>query len=155
MKTRHGFVSNSSTSTFVCLLCGTAESGMDVGASELGFQECEHFHTFCKSEARITIDEMTETEEDEGDLPERFCPVCQLDVVVAADLKAYLMKTTGTTEEEVLAAIHTQNPQRLMAYDQEIIAVALRRAGLDLMAAIEAIREEFNSLSELHEFLNP
>ena len=51
MKIRYGFVSNSSSSSFTCLVCGSTESGMDACASDFDFVECDkilgyHYDTF-------------------------------------------------------------------------------------------------------------
>jgi hypothetical protein len=40
MKIRSGFVSNSSSSSFVCDVCGENISGMDIGLSDAGMFEC-------------------------------------------------------------------------------------------------------------------
>lgn len=40
MKFRKDFVTNSSSSSFVCEICGRAESGFDIGLSEAGMMEC-------------------------------------------------------------------------------------------------------------------
>lgn len=47
MKTRNGFVSNSSSSSFTCHVCGNTESGFDAGLLEVGMYECLDGHTFC------------------------------------------------------------------------------------------------------------
>ncbi len=47
MKIRSGFVSNSSTSSFICDVCGADESGYDLPLSETGMVQCEHGHTVC------------------------------------------------------------------------------------------------------------
>lgn len=47
MKIRRGFVSNSSSSSFTCDVCGNTESGMDAGLSDFEMSQCEHGHTFC------------------------------------------------------------------------------------------------------------
>jgi hypothetical protein len=49
MKIRNGFVSNSSSSSFTCEVCGETQSGMDMCRSEAGMVECENGHTFCES----------------------------------------------------------------------------------------------------------
>lgn len=50
VKIRSGFVSNSSSSSFVCDVCGAAESGMDAPAYDLGYVECPSCgHTICMS----------------------------------------------------------------------------------------------------------
>lgn len=47
MKIRNGFVSNSSSSSFVCNLCSNVESGYDMCMSEAGFVECESCGDVC------------------------------------------------------------------------------------------------------------
>jgi len=49
MKTRMGFVSNSSSSSFICDVCGNVESGYDLSAREAGFYRCLSGHEFCES----------------------------------------------------------------------------------------------------------
>lgn len=48
MKIRNGFVSNSSSSSFICDACGAVESGMDCSLEDMGFLECVNGHTFCE-----------------------------------------------------------------------------------------------------------
>lgn len=48
MKIRKGFVSNSSSSSFICEVCGEVESGYDASASDVGFSFCENGHSFCQ-----------------------------------------------------------------------------------------------------------
>ena len=48
MKIRKGFVSNSSSSSFVCDVCGYTESGWDMSLDEAEMYECENGHTFCE-----------------------------------------------------------------------------------------------------------
>jgi len=60
MKIRNGFVSNSSSSSFTCDVCGETQSGMDMSRSEAGMIECENGHTLCESHqiaSDITMDE--------------------------------------------------------------------------------------------------
>jgi hypothetical protein len=47
MKIRSAFVSNSSSSSFLCRVCGNIEEGFDVSVSEVGMCECEDGHIFC------------------------------------------------------------------------------------------------------------
>lgn len=47
MKIRSGFISNSSSSSFVCDVCGYTESGWDMTLEEAEMYECENGHTFC------------------------------------------------------------------------------------------------------------
>ena len=51
MKFRKDFVTNSSSSSFVCEICGRTESGYDMIASDAEMYECVNGHTFCMDEA--------------------------------------------------------------------------------------------------------
>ena len=61
MKIRTGFVSNSSSTSFTCCICGNEESGMDMSASDAGMTQCSNGHTFCENHAldseKLTIQE--------------------------------------------------------------------------------------------------
>lgn len=49
MKIRKGFVSNSSTSSFVCEICGESVAAHDsCSYSDIGFTECINGHLFCE-----------------------------------------------------------------------------------------------------------
>ena len=51
MKFRKDFVTNSSSSSYVCEICGRTESGWDMELSEAEMMECVNGHTFCCDEA--------------------------------------------------------------------------------------------------------
>jgi hypothetical protein len=49
MKSRNGFVSNSSSSSFICSVCGSVESGYEASYSEFGWTSCSNNHELCDS----------------------------------------------------------------------------------------------------------
>ena len=51
MKFRKDFVTNSSSSSYVCEICGRTESGWDMGLSDCDMMECVNGHVFCCDEA--------------------------------------------------------------------------------------------------------
>ena len=51
MKYRKDFVTNSSSSSYVCEICGRTESGYDMSLSGAYMMECINGHTFCCDEA--------------------------------------------------------------------------------------------------------
>ena len=51
MKFRKDFVTNSSSSSYVCEICGRIESGFDLCLSDAEMMECVNSHTFCREEA--------------------------------------------------------------------------------------------------------
>lgn len=50
MKYRKDYVTNSSSSSYVCEICGRTESGWDLGLSEADMVECVNGHVFCLEE---------------------------------------------------------------------------------------------------------
>ena len=49
MKKRHGFVSNSSSSSFTCTVCGQTYAGYDISFSDYELVTCINNHLFCES----------------------------------------------------------------------------------------------------------
>lgn len=58
MKKRLGFVSNSSSSSFICDVCNEVESGMEMGLEEAGMYECEKGHIFCISHSLHNLEDL-------------------------------------------------------------------------------------------------
>lgn len=86
MKLRKGFVSNSSTSSFICQICGGVEAERDCSPSELGMIsfECGHvMHEDCLCNAKKTNSLIADFEEEEGGNREdsKYCPFCQLQLL--------------------------------------------------------------------------
>lgn len=51
MKFRKDFVTNSSSSSYICEICGRNESGFDMSLSDCEMMECQNGHIFCCDEA--------------------------------------------------------------------------------------------------------
>jgi hypothetical protein len=49
MKIRNGFVSNSSSSSYICEICGRSASGWDLSAGEAEMVTCQEGHLICSS----------------------------------------------------------------------------------------------------------
>lgn len=135
MKVRKGFVSNSSSSSFVCDVCGVSESGC--------MNECGK-HTYCNSHAKRNIEDLTveeirkelidgaydevnktkykempnariieEWQEiiDSGDFeyqPKVICPVCQLDAIPDSVLLKYLLLNSQKKRKEIEDQIRSE-----------------------------------------------
>jgi len=119
MMRRSGFVSNSSSSSFVCTICSEIESGWDASLSEFDMVRCEkghEFHIDCAqnpSSLQEILDEAGAkdgTDEDGFDyeeyryiLPSKYCPVCNFVAISDKDLLKYLMR--GRSKSEILENI--------------------------------------------------
>ena len=117
MKTRHGFVNNSSSSSFVCEVCGEEISGMDLSASKVEMYECKNYHRFCIEHTLEGFGEWLEQREknlsegdfedleDElycGEFPVEFCPICQFKSYSETELLKYLVKSSCKSIKEHL-----------------------------------------------------
>ena len=69
MKIRSGFVSNSSSSSFTCCICGDTDGGYDVSLKDAKMLECEEGHIFCESHAEM--DDYDEIEFFKENVPEK------------------------------------------------------------------------------------
>ena len=77
MKIRNGFVSNSSSSSFLCNFCGRQETGYDLALSEAEMLECQNGHCFCQDEMIGGYEEeLFEDYENRYSVEEKYCPVC-------------------------------------------------------------------------------
>ena len=110
MKYRSSFVTNSSSSSYTCNICGGDASGWDLCLSEAEMVECVNGHTICEehidskildsllcpdTEDGMYIDEAG-NEFDPADLryefPEKFCPICCFEKLQSDDIINYLIK---------------------------------------------------------------
>ena len=79
MKIRTGFVSNSSTSSFVCDICGREETGMDLSLSDCDMYCCNFDHTMCEEELlKVEGVEL----EDNYNVDSRLCPICNFQLFI-------------------------------------------------------------------------
>ena len=133
MKIRHGFVSNSSSSSFICNICGKDVSGMDITLSECGMSECVNGHVFCtehklKEEEELDLeqlkkelekegvtieegDDIAEMHEEyfgEGQVPSASCPICQFKSYKDSEMVSYLLKKAELTEKKALVQISSE-----------------------------------------------
>ena len=119
MKFRNGFVTNSSSSSFICQICGDVQSGWDMSFDEAEFVECENGHEFCVSHLINLPDGMEEYEfayhgeVDCYEIPAIHCPICQMLKLRDKDLMSYIA-TKGMTRDAVLEEIRS----RFASYDE-------------------------------------
>lgn len=112
MKIRKGFVSNSSSSSFMCDITGEINSERDASLSDFDMIECEHGHQFLyegypeveefvNGEAELTEAEEADEEREENELPARLCPICngQAKALIVERLKHELKRLNITAKD--------------------------------------------------------
>lgn len=103
MKVRKGFVSNSSSSSFICDLTGADVSGKDLSLNECDMVQCINNHIFFY-EGYPMIEEWINSDENEEynySLPAELCPICNGEAkhIVAARMKDELKRLKLTPED--------------------------------------------------------
>lgn len=116
MKIRSGFVSNSSSSSFICEVCGETSSGWDLSYSEAEMCCCKNGHEMCEHHVlgENTIDFLQDEEREDYDedwryaMPIEYCPICQLKVLTDHDTIKFLRKVCGMSDEDILREVQNR-----------------------------------------------
>mgnify|MGYP001295892780 CR=1 FL=1 len=153
MKRRNGFVSNSSSTSFTCEICGETESGWDsCSREEYGFYQCRNEHEICES----CLDN-TETEEDDywgTVLKDGTCPICNFEIISDWDMKIYLSKIYKIEEAEVLEDIKKVNKRRRKVYTKDYINYICLKFNLQILDLVTKIKEEYKNYKEFFSFIS-
>jgi hypothetical protein len=143
MKIRNGFVSNSSSSSFICEICGHTEIGYDDSASDLGFAVCVNEHIFC--EEHLLKDEK-EDSDDYGEVySEECCPICQFEMYSQPELARYLLETYAIPRDTVFQEIRAVNKRRKKLYDFEYIEYVFKQNNLTDDIVLKQLKDTFGT----------
>lgn len=155
MKIRRGFVSNSSTTSFTCEICGATEAGSDsLSHTDFGFVMCENEHLMC--EACVEEDKIEKIENDDYgtvELSEKNCPICSFEVLSSSDAKQYLEEKYKISEKDVLKEIKKTNKRRRVVRDEEYVIHCCVKNGKTLEQLLQEIKEQFKTYDEFRKFL--
>lgn len=119
MKVRRYFVSNSSSSSFTCAVCGATESGWDVSLADIGMYECGGCGSYyCENHAvgKLSPTYKPESDEEQDELddfnryevPAEYCPICTLNFIEKSTKLEYLLRKYNLEEEDVEMEIRSK-----------------------------------------------
>ena len=108
MKVRRGFVSNSSSSSFVCVICDNVESGYDASLNDVGICECDNGHTMCQDHIPNYDEISTSDDFDVYAVKAEYCPICNMEKFEKDRLLDYAISLLGTSRGELEARARRQ-----------------------------------------------
>ena len=184
MKYRKDFVTNSSSSSYTCEICGATESGWDISLEEAEMVECVNGHTICNDELlevprKELIQKLLESgydKESEEELnnhdddslsdifwsycdnrycaPEEFCPICQFIEYSQYDLAKYLEKKYKVSRESVFEKVKAVNKRRRKLYDSEYVTEVCSQFDLNPADVVAGLKEEFGTYHRFKTYIS-
>jgi hypothetical protein len=150
MKIRTGFVANSSSSSFVCEVCGETEVGYNSSPRDFEMEYCVNGHIVCNEHLldEMTEDEETKYDEEDCEVPERICPICQFQVLSQPEVVTYLIETRGVSKEEVFEKVKEMNKRRKKLYDSEYINYVGNKFNLTENMILEELKSKFKTYKD-------
>ena len=106
MKLRSGFVSNSSSSSYVCEVCEESFEAWDESISHFNLVMCQNYdHLFCEDH-RINPNEdgkytMYEIENDDDRIDSKHCPICQMKEITRHMVMIYALKKLNANMQDL------------------------------------------------------
>lgn len=107
MKYRSGFVSNSSSSSYICEICGRIACGWDIYLPDYEMVSCENDHALCydhfNNETLQILLEKTSDNYESTNFNSIYCPICNFIENNENNITLkYLEKTGRYNKEEIL-----------------------------------------------------
>lgn len=152
MKIRKGFVSNSSSSSFVCSVCGDTQEGFGLSMSDIDYYECINGHVLCSDDVLIDLEE--NDIDDRYEMEEKYCPICQFIEPDYYFVGKYLGKKYSITRDEVFASVKSQNKRRKKLYDNEYVAYIIAKFNLNQQDIMNELKSKYNSFGDFRRFVN-
>jgi len=145
LKYRKDFVTNSSSSSYICEICGEVETAWD-GLEEVNMAECVNGHVICQDHL------LTGKYDDVNCVPAKVCPICQFIEYSEYDLAKYLEIKYGIDREKVFSEVKKVNRRRKKLYDLEYITYVCRQFELNPAEVVAGWKAEFGTYEKLKKY---
>ena len=178
MKYRRDFVTNSSSSSYVCEICGRTESGFDLGLNDVEMFRCVNDHVACTEHMvdvskedmikelvdcecyEYTREQLENMSADElrsvfniYEMPEIFCPICQFVEYSESDMADYLLKEYKVPRSEAFEDIKKANKRRKKLYNYEYVFYVCNKLGLNHAEIQASWKEKFKTYEAFASYL--
>lgn len=145
MKIRNGFVSNSSSSSFICEICNHTESGWDASPNDLGFSTCINGHILC--DEHFHEGEQIEDDDYGYSYPQDCCPICLFEEISYPEIAKYLEEKYEISRDEVFAKIKELNKRRKKLYHNEYVEYVFKEKEITDDIILKKLKEKYNNYS--------
>jgi len=154
MKIRTGFVSNSSSSSYVCDVCGYDVSGYDICLSDYDMKQCNQGHIWCSDHDVCSIEEMPTTVK---------LSILSVDFKVSDEELEEIKDDDEKIDkllEDYMRDYRRELPSRFCpictfqaARDEDLIRYVYKKYNISEDNILEEIRSKFSSYDEFRKFL--
>jgi len=164
MKIRTGFVSNSSSTSFTCDVCGEDVSGWDLCISDSGMCQCQNGHTFCEEHQRSGVEELTIDQKRE--ILVNNAQSAKLNDYWTVDKRdEEVQRMRGLDEDEVEETYEDFKSdvgvdprycpicQFIEPEQGDMLKFALSELGIDQSELIKRVKDKFETYTEFKKFL--
>jgi len=150
MKICEDFITNSSSSSYICNVCGSSEYAWETPDY---MEHCEWGHLICADHLIDILENPDEHRNDDWEIYSKHCPICMLEVLRDSDLSAYLEKKYEVLKSEVFAEIKKINKRRKKLYDDEYIYYVCQKFGLTDDELLVEIKNKFKDYDNFRDYL--
>jgi hypothetical protein len=151
MKVRKGFVSNSSSSSFICDVTGEEVQGMDLCLEDAGMYCCENEHYFMEE---FLIGELPDEDVDgRYEVPKANCPICSFTYLMEFDLVLYIGKFYNITPSEVFDYMKSTNKRLRKLRNKYWFEYLEKERSVSKLQLEKEIKSKFNNVDEFENSL--
>jgi hypothetical protein len=163
MKIRSGFVSNSSSSSFTCDVCGDTESGMDCSPRDFDMETCVNGHTFCLSHAEGLSEPTPES------MKKEMVETINADTYLSESEKKIQLKEVAELEDDEVEDYYESEGFRddgvsecncpvcmlTTIADSDGYKYLLKKQGLTKKTLLKVVKDEFKTYKAFNDYTNP